>query len=172
MSHRPILVSLIPAALIVGLWTAHAQPRKDSSPGPAALEKLSWLAGNWRQVDIDHPTEEHWGAPSKNAMLGMCRLGSDGETQTYELMVIEQRKGKLTYSLRHFGPGLADKDKEPMTFDVRIGEDHKVVFEGRDSKRPSRLNYSLTGPDTLSIVLERTRDGKSLHDEFHMNRIK
>ena len=172
MSHRPILVSLIPAALIVGLWTAHAQPRKDSSPGPAALEKLSWLAGTWLEKSDDGATEEHWYKPSGNVILGMCRLANKGRPDTYELLLIEEKEGWLDYYLRHFGPGLATREKDAIAFDVRIEGDNQVTFESRDAQRPTRLTYRLTAPDSLHAVLDRQRDGKKLHDEFHMKRKK
>lgn len=75
--------------------------------------------------------------------------------------------------MMHFGPGLKPREQEPLKFDVERGKkDKEVVFVGRDQEKGVRLTYTLASPDQLVCVLEKTRDGKRMRDEFRMNRVE
>ena len=169
MRKRMVLVVGLLLLALTGVILSPAGAQTKGSAGSekkTGVQSLSWLAGVWR--DEDQPAEEHWTAPSGGAMLGMCRLGKTLQDITYEIMVVEERDSKLVYSFKHFGSGLRDKEKEALSFDVQVTKPSEVIFERRDSKRPTKLTYTLSAPDKLTIVLERTRDGKNLRDVYNM----
>jgi Domain of unknown function (DUF6265) len=174
MKKRMVMaIGFLLPALLTGLSLSPVGAQTKGGAGSVKktdVQSLSWLAGFWRDEDKDHPAEEHWTAPSGGAMLGMCRLGKTLQDSTFEIMIVEERAGKLVYSFRHFASGLRDKEKEALSFDVQITGPSEVIFEGRDSKRPTKLTYTLSAPDKLTIVLERTRDGKTLRDVYKMKR--
>ena len=149
-----------------------AKPPSEGA-GKLALSELSWMAGRWQSPTKSGYTDEHWTEPRNGAMNGMCRLGDDGKRAMYEILLIEQVGEKLEYSMMHFGPGLKPREQEPLKFDVERGKkDKEVVFVGRDKEKGVRLTYTLASPDQLVCVLEKTREGKQMRDEFRMNRVE
>jgi Domain of unknown function (DUF6265) len=159
-------------AVAVSAVVAWANPPSEVS-GKFALSELSWMAGRWRSPAKSGFTDEVWAEPLNGAMNGMCRLGEDGKRAMYEILLIEEVGDKLEYSMMHFGPGLKPREQEPLKFDVERGKkDKEVVFVGRGTEKGVRLTYTLASPDQLVCVLEKSRNGKQMRDEFRMKRVK
>ena len=68
-------------------------------PGPASIEEVAWLAGNWKGEGFGGIVEECWTPSLGGTMMGMFRLVNDGVIKFYELMVLD------TYLVMRFWDG-------------------------------------------------------------------
>jgi hypothetical protein len=155
---------------LITAWWVQAKPPKETSDS-LTLQEMNWLAGRWQDTNPSDFTDEHWAQPVGGAMVGMCRLGSEADKALYEILLIEEKDGKLIYTMEHFGSGLAHRDKAPLVFDVHRGKGEKeVVFVQRDSPTSTRLIYRLASRDRLEVTLAKQRDGKEVKRQFELRR--
>ena len=61
------------------------------------LADLGWLAGDWQMTSGEQCIEEHWTAPSSNALVGMSRTVTKDRTLSFEFMRIEARADGVYY---------------------------------------------------------------------------
>jgi hypothetical protein len=161
-------------ALSLGLFFALA-PRTAGEPAKAAakLADVAWLAGPWRGGAADKAAfEEHWAEPAGSAMVGMFRLLQGGKPVLYELLLLEEAADGVWLRLRHYGPQMADRDKEPIRLKLAEVSDRKAVFENPDHDKPKRITYEREPPDVLTATVETVRDGKPAQFRLRMERAK
>jgi hypothetical protein len=165
-----VLIVLLGVAYgLLGSATRALPPGETSS---LALRDLEWLAGVWRTND-GGLTEEHWAMPVGASMMGMCRIGDQAAKTVYEILLIEEREGRLIYSMKHFTAGLVDREDKALVFDVRRGDtERSVVFDGGAQTKPTVITYRLESKDKLVCTLLRQREGKELRSDFHMTRVR
>jgi hypothetical protein len=170
---------LAPVALVALLSAAaplHAQPAASApTPVKATVQQLAWIAGPWTGTLGDRTIEQHWSAPLGNSIVAMYRSVRNNEATLYELLAIEQEGEHVMLRIKHFnpGPGLVGREAKEEAINhvlVRI-EGRTAVFQGTGADNPPRVTFTSPDPQTLTIVVERLRDGKPASTEFKYKRI-
>jgi hypothetical protein len=146
--------------LAVGVHVASGwSPVPQKTPG---LERLSWLAGQWRSQQGGVVSEEHWSAPAGDCIMGMFRQVKEGRMQFAELILIEQEGDDAVMRLKHFGPGLRDLDGgRSYEFRLTRAGDSEAVFEHPQESFQGhrRLVYRREG-GIMHVRIEDDREGK------------
>ncbi len=173
---------ILPRILLAGLLSvvllpsAHAQAPIGAAPAAkATVSQLAFIAGPWTGTLGDRTIEQHWSAPLGNSMVAMYRNVQDGQARLYELLVIEQDGEGVALRIKHFAPGtgLAGRQAREEAVNhklVRVDE-QTAVFEGT-GENPTRVTFTRTSPEALSIVVERMRDGQPVATTFPYTRIR
>lgn len=169
------------AALCALLLTSVATPAFAQAAGSAAVtpvkarvRDLAWIAGAWTGTLGDRTIEQHWSAPLGNSIVAMYRSVRNDEAQLYELLAIEQQGDGVVLRIKHFspGPGLAGREAKDVSIDhalVSLG-DRTAVFQGT-GEGPARVSFSSPTPETLTILVQRQRDGAPVSTEFKYTRL-
>lgn len=160
--------SLLIAPLLALLLPGDLRPASAESE----ITKLAWLEGTWRLERQGERLEESYGPPLGNSITGTFRWLRGDSAWIYEFLLIEERGGKVTYYLRHFGPGSVGHEAEtkPIALPLVDLGDGEAVFEDLAS-RPQRLILRREGKDGLTVATEGGRDGQLARDEFPFRRV-
>jgi hypothetical protein len=156
-------------ALLLSLLFSPALP---AAAAPASVADLAWIAGTWTGEMEGGTIEEQWSAPAGGAMMGMFRWVQGGKVGIYEFLLFEDTSEGATLRFRHFEPGLIgweDKDAPLVLKQVAAGPG-EAAFEGSDPAKPLKLVYRKTGDRTLTVVLERVKEGAKKVQEFRYTR--
>ena len=154
-----------------------AAPRQEGRPAAvkATADQLAFIAGAWSGTLNDRVIEQHWSMPAAGSMIAMYRSIRDGKPTLYELLAIEEEAGSLVLRIKHFkpGPGLASQEARDESVDHRLVrvDGRTAVFEGSTAAGPSRVTFTRVDPDTLTITVERQREGKPSSTEFKYKRL-
>lgn len=142
------------------------------SPLGATLDDLGFITGLWRADWDGGLGEEQWSAPSGDSMVGTFRLVKNGRSQFYEFMLIEQTANGPVLRLKHFNAGLIGWEEKSQVYSYPLIEYRhgRVIFERGDNK--SRLTYSSTSQESLSVVLDEPSDGKAHSEKFNFKRVE
>lgn len=138
---------------------------------PAAagdLADLAWIAGTWSGEMDGSTIEEQWSAPAGGAMMGMFRWVKGGKVLIYEFLLLESDPAGVTLRFRHFEPGLIgwEEKNAPLVLKPIAGGPGEAAFEGGEPGNPLKLVYRRTGDRTMTVVLERLKDGAKKVQEF------
>lgn len=171
------VTSLALAGVHASVAAAQAPATASSAPAPvkATIQQLAFIAGPWTGTLGDRTIEQHWMAPLGPSMVGMYRSLRNNEVQLYELLAMEQQGETVALRIKHFAPGAGlvsreAKDEAANHVLVRI-EGTTAVFQGTGADNPPRVTFTSPDPQTLTIVVERLRDGKPVATEFRYTRI-
>jgi len=85
------------------------------------LADLAWLAGDWQMTKGEQCIEEHWTAPSSNALVGMSRTVAKDRTVSFEFMRIEARADGVYYVAQPNG-------QPPVDFRLASDSSSALVF--------------------------------------------
>ncbi len=132
------------------------------SPAPGAtIERLAWLAGDWRMEKAGRIVDEQWMAPAGGVMLGMSRTVAKGKVVEHEFIQIRVGpEGGLFFIARPSG-------QKEATFKAVRQSDTEVVFENKDHDFPQVIAYRLNADGTLLATVEGPRaDGTTRRAEF------
>jgi hypothetical protein len=164
-------VSLVALLAYVGLLTPSVG-QTGQSFSRATLSDLSFITGLWRADWDGGLGEEHWNAPSGDSMVGTFRFVKDGKGRFYELMLIEQTADGPVLRLRHFNAGLIGWEDKAQVYSYPLVEYRQgiAIFEKEDKK--SRLTYSRTSRESLSVVLDEPSDGKPHSEKFNFRLVE
>ena len=173
------------AGVVVGVALLAAAPgvaarqlaESRTAPVKATADQLAFIAGAWSGTLNDRVIEQHWTVPAAGSMVAMYRSIRDGKPTLYELLAIEEEAGGLVLRIKHFkpGPGLASQEARDESVDHRLvrvnGPGRTAVFEGGTPASPSRVTFTSPDPQTLTITVERQRDGKTVSTDFKYTRL-
>ena len=173
---------IIVRALLCGLLLSSAAgqaraqaPAGGPAPAKAALEELAWITGAWTGTLGDRTIEQHWSAPLGGSMLAMYRSIRAGRATLYELLAIEQDPDAIVLRIKHFAPGagLVSQEAKDQSVDHRLVslEGRTAVFEGVAAGNPARVTFSSPDPGSLTISVEREREGKRVTTDFKYSRL-
>ena len=130
------------------------------------LTMFGWLAGAWEMQQGGRTVEEHWLAPTANAMIGMSRTVAGGKTAEFEFLRIEKRGADLFYVPQPNG-------RPPVSFKLTSSADGRFVFENTSGQdRVNKIEYRRDGDDGLYARVEGANDGKPFALEFRYRRRK
>jgi Domain of unknown function (DUF6265) len=146
-----------------------------ASPAKATVDRLAWVAGAWTGTLGDRTIEQHWSAPVAGSIVAMYRSIRGGKSLLYELLAMENDGEGVVLRIKHFAPGagLVSQEAKDQSMDhelVEIGE-RMAVFQGGTAETPVRITFTQPESNALTIVVERTRDGKPVSTEFRYRRI-
>ncbi|MEO1369587.1 MAG: DUF6265 family protein, partial [Acidobacteriota bacterium] len=123
-----------------------------SSPA-ASIDDVAWLGGYWRGEGLGGDTEELWGAPIGDRMVGSFTFSKGGELVFAETMMLVEEGGSLVLKIKHFNPdfsGWEEKDDFVSFPLVRVGRS-EVFFSG--------LTFRRTGDTLEAYVVAGGDDG-------------
>jgi hypothetical protein len=128
------------------------------------IERLAWLQGCWQASSPRRVIEENWTAPRGRSMIGVGRTIRGDSLIEYELVVVRQQPGRLTYEAHPSGQAGA-------VFTAQAAADSMVVFENLAHDFPQRVGYRRLGGDSLIGWIEGTRDGRARRIDFPYARV-
>jgi hypothetical protein len=174
-----MLIPILAAVALSGTARVSAEQAAAIGSAPrakATLDQTAFIAGRWGGMLGDRKIEQHWMAPAATSMVGMYRSIQKERATLYELLAIEQDGESLVLRIKHFapGPGLAGREGKDESIDhalVRV-DGRTAVFEGIGAENPARVTFTSPDADTLTITVERMRDGKLVPTDFKYSRIK
>jgi hypothetical protein len=164
------------AALISAGARLHAQPSAPAvTPLKATVKQLAWVAGAWTGQLGDRTVEQTWSAPLGNSIVAMYRSVQNDRAQLYELLAIEQEGDGVVLRIKHFapGPGLVGREAkdESVNHTLVSLEGRSAVFQGTGADNPARVSFNSPDDRTLTIVVQRLRDGVPTSTEFKYTRL-
>jgi Domain of unknown function (DUF6265) len=143
---------------------------------PCSLLSLSWMAGNWHNVNTPARAQERWVIAPDNILMGSSWEFPSGKSGYAEIMTIrpggDASGNGLAMILRHFDGGLnkAWEEREaPMVFTASRCGTNEAVFDGEGPHAGEHITYKRTG-DQLLIIGDFLHQGKPDHEEWHMVR--
>ncbi len=120
---------------------------EDSVRPAASIEDMAWLAGSWEGEAFGGRFEEVWSEPSGGTMMGMFKLLQDGEPAFYELQLIVEEEGSLTWQVKHFNPDFEAWEEKPDYVSFRL------VEITRDAAYFSGMTLKKIDADSLQVFL-------------------
>jgi hypothetical protein len=130
------------------------------------LSMFDWLAGAWEMQQGGRTVEEHWLAPTSNAMIGMSRTVAGGKTAEFEFLRIEKRGADVFYVPQPNG-------RPPVSFKLTSSAGGRFVFENTSGQdRVNKIEYRREGDAGLYARVEGANDGKPFALEFRYRRRK
>lgn len=155
--------SLILAALAL----IPALPLQAADPRTVKVEDLAWMAGRWVGTMGEDPLEEEWNAPAGGTIMGMFRwMKKDGTTSMYEFLAIEPSPQGPVYYMRHFNPGLIAWEEKDAPFRCPLTASGPREATFACDGRPTKLTFKRTSETTMTVLVERQKDGKPMTTEF------
>jgi uncharacterized protein DUF6265 len=130
----------------------------------ADIERLAWLQGCWQSASPGRVVEENWMAPRGRSMVGVGRTIRGDSLIEYELVLLRQQRGMLTYEAHPSGQSAA-------TFTTHVVTDSMVVFDNPAHDFPQRVGYRRSGADSLIAWVEGTRQGRARRLDFPYARV-
>ncbi len=139
----------------------------------AGVSDMAWIAGRWVDESGGDLSEETWGPPSGDCLVGMWRLVVGGKATLYELLTITAEPDGLVLRLRHFDrSGVGWEDREhPLVLKLVRSKENEAVFEGREADNYLRISYRRDDAETLVSVVEQGASEKDVQrEEFRFHR--
>jgi hypothetical protein len=139
----------------------------------ASISDMAWIAGRWVDDSGGDLSEETWGPPSGDCVIGMWRWVVGGKARVYELLTITAEADGLVIRLRHFDRvGVAREDREhPLVLNLVRSSGGEAAFQGPGTSGFLRLSYRRVNADTLTVVLEKgTSEKDAQREEFRFRR--
>jgi hypothetical protein len=131
-----------------------------------SLERLRWLAGDWRMERAGRVVDEHWMAPAGGVMLGMSREVAKGKVVAHEFTQIREGPGGELFFV-----ALPSRQKE-ATFKVVSQTDTETVFENKEHDFPQTVGYRLNPDGSVLAWIEGPRaDGTTRRVEYAYKRV-
>jgi hypothetical protein len=131
----------------------------DKAPHPAAgaprpsavIEDVAWLAGFWEGEAFGGRFEDVWSAPSAGSMMGMFKVIQGDAPAFYELQLIVEEEGSLTWKVKHFAADFTawEEKSEWVAFPLVELSGDAAHFSGVTVRRQSA--------DELRVFLEMER---------------
>lgn len=142
---------LILTALVFVALPLQAQEKEDAIP--ITVADLSWLEGTWK-VEGAYTFEE-WVAGEIGTLEGVgYKMENDLKLIT-ETLVISEATGDLTY----YATVANQNDGKTIPFVCAGYHNEDIVFVNRDHDFPSKIQYTLVGPDRILIRLYKVQEG-------------
>ncbi len=129
------------------------------------LDKLSWIAGCWRNEFPSVTIEEQWMQPRGKSMMGMSRTTKGERTVAHEFIRIVMKGDSVLYIANPSG-------QKQTSFLLVKCEEYEAVFENPDHDFPQRIIYRRNEDGSLMAAIEGIQKGKTRREEFPMHRVQ
>lgn len=144
-----------------------AAPAQEQTPPVATVDRLAWLAGDWRMEKAGRVVDEHWMAPAGGVMLGMSRTVAKGKVVEHEFIQIRVGPGRELFFVAQ-----PSRQKE-AAFQAIAQTDTEIVFENKEHDFPQTIGYRLNPDGSLFAWVEGPRaDGTPRRVEFAYQRVR
>ncbi|MDI1335586.1 MAG: DUF6265 family protein [Lacunisphaera sp.] len=138
-----------------------AEAKKKAKAPPPSIDKLAWLAGNWRGEKSGRVFEAQWMAPAGGVMLGMGRTVAKDREIDHEFLQIRIGPGGELFYIA------APSGQETASYQLKSMEEKAVVFENLNRDFPQRIIYTLRADGSLLAAIEGANgDGTTKHIEY------
>jgi hypothetical protein len=121
-------------------------------PETPAVEKLAWMAGNWRGEQGGTSIEEWWTSPRGGLMLGLHRDVFPTGEAFFEYLRIEETQDGLVYMA-------SPKGRPAVPFRLEKLEPQRAVFSKPDHDYPQRIIYWLEDAELHARIEGDTPEG-------------
>jgi hypothetical protein len=128
------------------------------------IATIGWLAGCLEMRSANRVVEEQRMAERAGTMLGMGRTVGARGLGDYELTLIREEGGRLSFEAH-------PKGQPSATFAARVVSADSVVFELPTHDFPQRVGYRRVGADSVLAWVEGTMSGKMRRIEFPYARV-
>ena len=129
------------------------------------LGQIGWLQGCWEARSERRTIEENWMPPRGGTMIGVGRTVRADTLFEYELVVVRDLNGVLTYEAHPSGQPTA-------TFTAREVTDSTVIFSNPAHDFPQEVGYRKAGADSVVAWIAGTLNGKNRRAEFPYARVR
>ena len=123
------------------------------------LSRVVWLQGCWEASYRNRVVDENWTSPRGGSMIGVGRTVRGDSLVEYELVVLRERSGVITYEAHPSGQPVA-------TFTARVVTDSSIVFSNPAHDYPQEVGYRRVGADSLIAWIDGKSKGKARRVEF------
>ena len=160
------LAFLMASAILGATAATYLSQSPQAKQNTGSLENLVFISGRWTGEMDGGVIDEHWSAPSGDNMMCVFRFVKGGKAIFYEILLIEMTASGPVLRLKHFNPGLTgwEEKNEVHSYPLVELDKNKAVFEKPD--KTTRMRFQRTSPESLLVVLERMKDGKTTSEEF------
>jgi hypothetical protein len=129
------------------------------------ISSLQWLSGCWEMVEEGQQVSEMWMEPAGNTMLGTGRTVRNGETVSYEFMIIHTGDdGEIYFT------AIPSGQSETSFLLIKLS-DYEVIFENPNHDFPKLISYNLNDNGELSAHIEGTYNGETSFVNFRMVKV-
>lgn len=167
-----VVVLVVSVACITWITSIPVVAQTNTKPvSKITLEDLTFISGRGTGNLGGGVIDEQWSLPAGDSMMGMFRYVKDRKAVFYEFLLIEQTAEGPVLRLKHFNPGLIGREEKAEVFSYPLVEfsENRAAFERPD--KATRLTFHRKSPDSLSVTLDQTRDGKRTSTEFVYSRV-
>jgi len=154
--HIRTAVAVLTIGALEGVALSPAPAAAGSSP---SVTQLAWMAGCFEMRSGNRLVEEHRMGVRAGSMLGMARTTNSKGLVEYELTLIAERAGKITFEARPSGQPVA------VFTATTVGPD-SVVFAAPEHDYPQIVGYRRSGSDSVVAWISGMSGGKSRRIEF------
>jgi hypothetical protein len=126
----------------------------------ATVGDLSWMSGSWSGPAGEQTLEENWARSRDGSIGALVRLGADGVTSMFELIVVEETEGSLVLRIQQWGPGMVPLRAEPQVLSLAELGERRVKFAATATVEGGfrTLAYSRPSAEAFNIDVEN-QDG-------------
>jgi hypothetical protein len=122
------------------------------------------MAGCLELRSGDRLVEEHRMEVRAGSMLGMARTTTSKGLVDYELTLIQEKDGKITFEARPSGQPAA-------VFTATSAGTDSVVFAAPEHDFPQQVGYRRSGADSVVAWISGTQGGTTRRIEFPYRRV-
>ena len=128
--------------------------RLDSDGDDPSLAALGWLTGPWEQRSETRVRAEIWARASAGVFRGVGTVhAADGQPRGRESLALVVMAGEIYYLAK------TSQHSVPIAFRLTEVAEGRAVFENPAHDFPRRLEYTLTDPNSLTVVVSDGADG-------------
>jgi hypothetical protein len=151
------------AMVCVAAWAAsgaRAWQAADADAPAHTLADIAWMTGHWSGGREGELCEEVWTAAHAGSMTGLFRWFRGDRLIVHELLLLEEREGRVEMRLRHFGASMRAFEEAPLVFHLTSLDEHRAVFSQREPEAGTTLTYERpTDEGVMRFTFEQAQEG-------------
>jgi hypothetical protein len=129
-------------------------------PAASTLDRLTWMAGEWKMNRGTACIEEQWTRPAGDMLLGMSRTIQGGRTTSFEFMRIVSRADGVYFVAQPDG-------RPPVDFKLASDSGAELVFVNPGhADHLKRIVYRRPGTGQLAARIEGEDGGKPFSADY------
>ncbi|HSI90495.1 MAG TPA: DUF6265 family protein [Adhaeribacter sp.] len=136
-----------------------------TNPATNTIEQFGWLVGSWQGKTGNGEMHEYWRKHDEQTLVGEGYFIVKGDTVLREILRI-QRIGNFWTYIPVVGK------QEPVLFTLKKTENNTWFFENREHDFPQRIVYQRQANNTLLAYIEGTRQGKTVKEEYQLQKMR
>jgi hypothetical protein len=133
-----------------------------------SLQRMEWLLGEWKSMDGDFVSTEHWKRVSQDLYSGVSMTTKGADTVFHEHITLQRTGEDIFYIVKVEG----QNNEQPVPFKFIGTRDGEFTFENKEHDFPQQIIYKNPQPDMLVARISGVREGKTLSEDFSFVRIK